>query len=191
MDPEAEVIKAFNLDVPSYDVQKLVCGQVYENEDVYFKNISKGLDLKPYDLDSLKRILKEEQVGLICFYPESFKVLKTLKEREFKLGLVSNSWPYGVEKLQSKLSGFFNSMILSHETGLLKPDTAMFKRCLEEIGVKPMEALIVGDSVEDDILPGESIGMKEILLDRKNQYSDKSDTITDLYGLLDKIELLR
>jgi FMN phosphatase YigB (HAD superfamily) len=123
IDPETEIIRTFNLAIPRTEVKKLVCGQVYKDEDSYFKNIVGGLKIK--SVDQLKKILKEEQVKITNLHPESASVLKNLKVKGYKLGLVSNSWPYGAEKFY-KLNNYFASMVMSHETGMLKPDTRIF-----------------------------------------------------------------
>jgi FMN phosphatase YigB (HAD superfamily) len=49
---------------------------------------------------------------------------------------------------------------------------------------------MVGNSIEDDIIPAESIGMKGVLIDRENKYPDK-ESIKNLNELLDKFELIK
>ncbi len=187
IDPEAVIIKTFGIKIQKPEVQKLVCGQVYKDEESYFKNIAEGLGIK--DIERLKEILKQEQVDMTVIQPEAASVLDALKKNGYKLGLISNSWPHGSEKF-NYLKNYFDSMILSHKIGMLKPDAKMFETCLKELGVKADEAVMIGNSYESDIAPAEAVGMKGILIDREGNYLDK-ESIKKLNELLDKIELIK
>jgi len=53
--------------------------------------------------------------------------------------------------------------------GLQKPDPEAFLAVLEKMQADPEETVMVGDSLENDILPALSLGIKPILLDRENK----------------------
>lgn len=61
------------------------------------------------------------------------------------------------EVFSSKISGF------------AKPDVNAFWEVLNKMKVDPKEAAIVGDSLENDILPARAIGIKAILIDRQDK----------------------
>ncbi|MFA6376090.1 MAG: HAD family hydrolase [Candidatus Paceibacterota bacterium] len=50
--------------------------------------------------------------------------------------------------------------------GAKKPDEKAFLAVLEKMQADPEEAMMVGDSLENDILPALALGMKAILIDR-------------------------
>ena len=53
---------------------------------------------------------------------------------------------------------------------------------LELLGVAPGEAVMVGDTVEDDVEGALAVGMRAILVDRDGRYPDGPDRLADLRG---------
>jgi HAD superfamily hydrolase (TIGR01549 family) len=49
-----------------------------------------------------------------------------------------------------------------------KPDPRAFLTVLEKIGIAPEDAVMVGDEAERDLVPAQKLGMKTVLIDRKN-----------------------
>lgn len=80
---------------------------------------------------------------------------------QYRIGLVSNGRTKGqTAKIDScGISGFFSSICISESFGCKKPDTAIFRACLDELSVRPSEAVFVGDNPVADIAPAKKIGM--------------------------------
>jgi HAD superfamily hydrolase (TIGR01509 family) len=84
-------------------------------------------------------------------FPDTVRVLRDLRDRGVPTALVSNiGWDprpvlhaHGVETL-------LDSLVLSDERGLLKPDPAIFRLACAELGVDPSEALMIGDNPDTD-----------------------------------------
>ena len=58
---------------------------------------------------------------------------------------------------------------------------------LDLLGVEPDEAVMVGDTIADDIEGALALGMRAILLDREGvhpEFEPRAETLTDLPGLL-------
>jgi putative hydrolase of the HAD superfamily len=90
-------------------------------------------------------------------------LLETLRERGLKLGLVSNVFD-PPELFRADLDRFGIServdvAVFTSETGLRKPDPAMFRKALDALGVEPAAALFVGDSLSVDIAGAAAVGM--------------------------------
>jgi putative hydrolase of the HAD superfamily len=68
--------------------------------------------------------------------------------------------------------------------GKTKPHETIFRRMLELLDVAPGEAMMVGDTVEDDIEGALAIGMHAVLLDRADRYPDVPDRVSSLAELL-------
>jgi len=117
-------------------------------------------------------------------YPETLKVLNELKSN-YKLGLITNTEYQGVEMLEEKfnISRIFNIILKSYETGILKPDSKVFEIMLKRLNVKKNEAIMVGDNLKDDVEAAEKVGIKGILIDRKNKHLDYKDRINSLEQL--------
>ena len=101
---------------------------------------------------------------------ETHHVLHTL-HRSKKLALVSNfDHPPHVHSVLSKLglTPHFDSVVISAEVGIKKPDPRIFDAALEQTGIKPEEAIYVGDT-EDDIKAARAAGMVPIRIQRDNE----------------------
>ena len=57
---------------------------------------------------------------------------------------------------------YIDLVIASAEEGVSKPDKSIFEITLERSGCKPENAFMVGDRIDNDIVPAKQIGMKTI-----------------------------
>ncbi len=83
-------------------------------------------------------------------------VLITLKQRGYTVGLISNTWsrPLVHEELkEGGLEGLFETVVLSSEEGIRKPDKRIFLSGLKGFDFKPENAVYVGDQPNRDV-PG-------------------------------------
>jgi HAD superfamily hydrolase (TIGR01549 family) len=88
-----------------------------------------------------------------------------LAERGFRIGLLSDIWsPYyrSVERALPEVVGAAGAIVLSCRTGARKPDHDNFRRAMDELGVEPARAVMVGDTYVHDILPALELGMRAI-----------------------------
>ena len=60
------------------------------------------------------------------------------------------------------LAGYFRQISLSHAEGLYKPDPRLFLVPLQELGVAPGEAAMVGDRLDNDIWPANRLHMRSV-----------------------------
>ena len=98
---------------------------------------------------------------------ETHHVLHTL-HRFKKLALVSNfDHPPHVHSVLSKLdlTPYFDSVVISAEVGVKKPDPRIFDRALEQTAMKPEEVIYVGDT-DDDTEAARAAGMVSVLIQR-------------------------
>jgi putative hydrolase of the HAD superfamily len=90
-------------------------------------------------------------------------LLRELKERGYKVGLISNCFLEEAEAIRaSVLAPFFDVMMLSCEQGVQKPEHEIFERCLVELAVAPEECLYVGDGGSMELETACSFGMKPL-----------------------------
>ncbi len=54
---------------------------------------------------------------------------------------------------------------------------------LERLGVAPDEAVMVGDTIEDDVHGALAVGMRAVLVDREGRYPDVAARLDDLREL--------
>ena len=93
--------------------------------------------------------------------------LKRLSAR-YRLGLLSNTQSFDLEFLDEGTPGsLLRARLLSCHAGLLKPDPALFLRMAGMLQLEPSEILMVGDSLRDDVLGSEAVGMQAVLIRRQ------------------------
>src|SRR5579862_4305618 len=98
--------------------------------------------------------------------PASFR---DLKARDVQIGLISNSHRC-LASFQShfELQGFVSAAISSPDHGFMKPHPTIFTAALGLLDVAPDAALMVGDSVRQDVEGALGAGMRAVLLHRGN-----------------------
>ena len=90
-------------------------------------------------------------------------LLRELKERGYKVALISNCFPEEAKVIrESVMVPFFDVMMLSCEQGVQKPEHEIFERCLAELNVAPEECLYVGDGGSMELETARSFGMKTL-----------------------------
>ena len=99
---------------------------------------------------------------LETLYPYTAQVLQALFPK-YKLGILA-SQPAGTKQRLDAcgIGRHFDLILASAEAGLAKPDPAFFSLALTRAGCAPQEAVIVGDRLDNDILPAKNCGMKTV-----------------------------
>jgi len=106
------------------------------------------------------------------WFPEedAIPTLRTLKERGFRLGLISNAADDENTQTLIDKGGFrpyLEFIISSAAFGKRKPDPAIFRTALTYFQVDAKQTVMVGDLLETDILGAHKIGMKSIRITRR------------------------
>lgn len=89
-------------------------------------------------------------------------LIKSLK-KNYTLSILSNSDSLNSEKYKSK--GWyapFDPIILSHETGILKPDPQIYRIIFDRLSVPAYECLFIDDQIEA-LEPAKNLGMDTVL----------------------------
>ena len=95
-------------------------------------------------------------------YPEAENCLCELSEH-YKIGIIANQSLGSEERLEKLgLLKYIDLVIASAEEGVAKPDLRIFQIALDRANCKPEKALMVGDRIDNDIVPANKIGMKTI-----------------------------
>lgn len=97
-------------------------------------------------------------------FPEAEAVLSELAGR-YKLGVIANQSEGTVRRLrQYGLLRYFDepAVCASAELGCAKPDRQIFDYALARAGCAPGEAAMVGDRIDNDIVPAKELGMRAV-----------------------------
>jgi HAD superfamily hydrolase (TIGR01662 family) len=99
--------------------------------------------------------------------PELHEVLGEVRDAGYRLGLVSNaSDERNVHRLLAKaeILDYFDPIIVSASVGVRKPASGIFKPLLDRWQMQPAKAIMIGDTLDADILGAQQVGMKDMWL---------------------------
>ncbi len=95
-------------------------------------------------------------------YPDTAKCLQSL-EKKYKLGIIANQIPGAEKRLEDMgIRQFFDAIVASAEEGVAKPDPRIFRIALDRTGCTPEQAVMIGDRIDNDIVPAKQLGMKTV-----------------------------
>ncbi len=95
-------------------------------------------------------------------YEEAPAVIKQLSQK-YELGIIANQLDGLKERLKAfDLLQYFNYIISSWDVQVMKPDIRIFEYALDKANCSPQDACIIGDRLDNDILPAKSLGMKTV-----------------------------
>ncbi|MCK4819912.1 HAD-IA family hydrolase, partial [bacterium] len=120
-----------------------------------------------------------EQEIAYTWYPDTLNTLRALQQKGIKTGLISNvdSRTALTRRPFLKETGilhYFETIILSTEVDVWKPNKEIFDIALREIGEKnPANALHIGDNPIADVRGAKNAGLIPILFDPLDQYVTK------------------
>lgn len=98
-------------------------------------------------------------------------VLQSLLKHGYKTGVISNfAIPECVHKLLliHGLKDFLGVVVISAEVNKRKPSPEIFFAALNALGVEASNSVFIGDTPDIDIRGAKKVGMKTILVQRKN-----------------------
>lgn len=126
--------------------------------------------------DALLRLHQERHLwsGHDSRTPEA---LDRLRAAGFRLGVVSNSDGRAEEALVAAgLRTCFEVVVDSQLVGFEKPDPRIFHLALKQMGVRPDEAVYVGDIYEVDVVGARRAGMSVVLVDPLSNHTGRDVT---------------
>ena len=99
---------------------------------------------------------------LEVLYPDTKEVLQRLSQK-YKIGIIANQ-DFGTEKRLTAfgIRQYLDLVVASAEEGVAKPDLQIFQIALDRANCKPEESVMVGDRIDNDIIPANKIGMTTV-----------------------------
>ena len=90
-------------------------------------------------------------------------ILGELKKRGYRLGVIANQVAGTAERLRDRnLLQFFDVIASSAELGMEKPDPRIFLWALAQADCLPQNAVMIGDRIDNDVLPAKALGMRTV-----------------------------
>lgn len=120
-------------------------------------------------------------------YPETKKTLSYFRERGYKMGVISDTFPSLKLSIQAAgISEYFDCYICSDEVGAMKPDPRMYQAGLAALNVTAEESLYVDDDFTE-AAGARKLGFTSFHILRKGKPSSGWD-ITSLWEMAEYAE---
>ena len=103
-------------------------------------------------------------------FPYTMEILQYLTNKNYELHLITN----GFEKTQhsklkySGLDKYFKEVITSEGSSSLKPNKEIFDFAFKKTGATPTESIMLGDSIDVDILGAMKAGIDQVFINHLN-----------------------
>ena len=103
-------------------------------------------------------------------FPYALEILEYLTQRKYELHLITN----GFEKTQhsklkhSGLDKYFKEVITSEGSSSLKPNKEIFDFAFKKTGARRAESIMLGDSIDVDIIGAMNAGIDQVFINHLN-----------------------
>ncbi len=96
-------------------------------------------------------------------YSDAQSTLVALRDKGYKLGIIANQKLGTAGRLEAwGLCQYLDVIAASAEIGYAKPDKEIFEKAFELAECTAEESVMVGDRLDNDIIPAKAIGMKTV-----------------------------
>ena len=159
----------------------------------YTSRIIEGMGGAGIGIETAAREIYQEWAACHHFdlYEDVPHVLRQIHATGIRIGLISNTQRCLVSFQEHfALDGLFAVALSSADHGFMKPHPSIFQAALERAGVRPEDAVMVGDSLTHDIAGARSIGMRGVLVARARQPQRVPDDVPVIGSLRELPPLL-
>tara|TARA_B100000902_G_scaffold23708_1_gene28529 strand:+ start:1612 stop:2274 length:663 start_codon:yes stop_codon:yes gene_type:complete len=137
--------------------------------------------------------MREELLNLykvLSTFKEVPEVLKTLKEKKFKLAILSNGTPALLNELvkSNKLNNIFDDFFSIEQVGIYKPDSKVYDMPIQKYHIEKNEVVFLSANTWD-VSGGGNYGFNSIWVNRNKNIFDNLD-YTPNFEIKDLSELL-
>jgi HAD superfamily hydrolase (TIGR01662 family) len=146
-------------------IERTIAGTNVTYDDFY----NKMVEISKYNQSGYNKALEAYGLKTVPWnsddefvYPETENCLGELS-KHYRIGIIANQNLGSEERLEKLgLLKHIDLVIASAEEGVAKPDLRIFQIALARADCKPEEAVMVGDRLDNDIIPANKIGMTTV-----------------------------
>ena len=146
--------------------------------------------MKAFDIDPSMRNELLNLYKVLSPFEEVPETLKTLKEKKFKLAILSNGTPSLLDELvkSNNLDNLFDDIFSIEQVGVYKPSSRVYDMPIKKYNIKKSEVAFLSANTWD-VSGGGNYGYQSIWVNRNNNIFDNLDfkpkyQITDLSKLI-------
>ena len=132
--------------------------------------------MKAFKIDSSMKIELLDLYKILSTFEEVPEVLKTLKEKKYKLAILSNGTPALIDQLVSinNLNNLFDNIFSIEEVGVFKPDSKVYDLPIKKYKIQKDEVAFLSANTWD-VSGGGNYGYNSIWVNRNNNIFDNLD----------------
>ena len=154
----------------AFDTMKALNNSGYVDYIQYFTEMPKAVGIEnPLPAEVLFREYQRVFPNFVQLFEGCEETLRTLRENGYRLGIVTNG-PCVQQHRKLDVSGLrplLDTVLVSSEEEVAKPDAELFCRAAARLGLSPAQCVFVGDHPVNDIDGAITAGMKAIFLDTR------------------------
>jgi len=176
-------------------VYKVYTAEGIEDQQIFDKVLSKEYGKVDYKILAAGIIgYRRAKEGTLALYPHVQLTLTGLVRMGLKMAVVSDAprLPVWLRICGLGLQHYFDTVVTTDDTGFKKPHEKPFLFALEKLGVKPAEAVMIGDWAERDMVGAKKVGLVTVFArygDTQNTQQSGADyEIDDIAQLLDIVK---
>ena len=144
----------------------------------FWKITEDSLD-KSMEVFQIKKSMREELLILykkLSTFPEVKNTLNVLKEKNYKLAILSNGTPSLLSRLviSNNLEKIFDDIFSIEEVGIFKPDSKVYDLPIKKYKIEKNEVAFLSANTWD-VSGGGNYGYKSIWVNRNSNIFDKLD----------------
>ena len=132
--------------------------------------------MKTYEIDSSMRNELLDLYKILSTFKEVPEVLKSLKEKNYKLAILSNGTPNLLNELvkSNNLENIFDDIFSIEEVGIYKPDSKVYDLPINQYQIQKNEVVFLSANTWD-VSGGGNYGYNSIWVNRNNNIFDNLD----------------
>jgi putative hydrolase of the HAD superfamily len=163
------------------DVAKVLEREIFKHED--WKKMDRGTlpendlwEKKKKELSEYREYvekLEREVPKLLKPIEENVKLLSILKEKNFKLYVLSNYGKIYFEMVRRRYRffDFFDGMVISSHVGFIKPEKEIYLELIRKYKITPKESLFIDDTPEN-VKTAREIGFRAVRLEKPSKLKE-------------------
>ncbi|WP_094746162.1 MULTISPECIES: YjjG family noncanonical pyrimidine nucleotidase [Flavobacteriaceae] len=163
-----------------YEPINLIYWKRFREETVSKEQLRRGRLTDTFDVFKIQFPLETIDALAISYIEElpvdnhlfldTIEILEYLSKK-YNLHIITN----GFEEVQylklhnSGIKKYFSTITTSEEVGLKKPHPVIFEIALKKASVAPQKSIMIGDSLEADIIGAKNVGMNTLFFNYRNE----------------------
>ena len=132
--------------------------------------------MKVFNIDNSMRNELLDLYKILSPYPEVPEILKSLKEKDYKLSILSNGTPSLLKELvkSNNIENLFDDIFSIEEVGIYKPDSKVYDLPIKKYKIENNEVAFLSANTWD-VSGGGNYGFNSIWVNRNNSIFDNLD----------------